>query len=344
MPFAPQIRKQILLALNQHIIPALQTRIVPQVLLGPPFDFSGLEHRTLRELPLVNRRLKPLDVLVRWKKECLAARRMSQLSFIYGGVSEECVGITRQMAQDLKSAGQTVPPGVTGVRLSAPTIFYVPPHIPHSDIVPHDPPQMLVIQPNERDLFLRLTGSHVLHVFEPPLIQQENAYVETLRSGDSKIAQMRLLDFAQHLSEYLSSHRATVANSAWPVFNEKSFHQNKISEEKIQLFYKAIDYIQFHLHTSLTTHAIAGVCGVSYVHLNRVFQEISGVSLMHFVTQTRLNAAKQMLSSPIERISDIARLVGFSSANTFSTVFARSTGMSPRKYRQQNAIDKSHQH
>lgn len=351
MPSAPQIRKQMLGALDEFIIPALRSQIVPQVLAGPPFDFSSVPHWTIREKPLPDRKANPLNVVLRWQKENLLARRMSQIAFVYTGSSDERVGITRQMAKKLKNTGQPVPAGVTAFHLTAPAAFYVPANIPHSgpaqqEALPASAPlRMLVLQFTEHELLLRLFeadkgGTHHLNIVDPSFIQMEHSYVQMLAQSDYESSHRQLLALMSRLGDYLKSHRVAVSNSAWPVFKEQIFTNPSASPRSTLLCYKAIDYIQFHLHTPLRGSDLAQVCGVSYMHLNRVLREVTGLTVMRFVTKIRIEAAKLMLADNNERIGDIARLVGFSSAQSFSVVFARHVGLHPREYRRLHAVSK----
>jgi len=63
MPFALKIRKQILATLDQHIIPVLQNQPVTQLIAGPPFDFSAVEHWATRKVLLPNQKSNPLNVV-----------------------------------------------------------------------------------------------------------------------------------------------------------------------------------------------------------------------------------------------------------------------------------------
>lgn len=345
MFFAPRIRKQILLALNDHIIPALESQIVPEFLFGPPFDFSGVEHRVIRTQPLSSREIRPLDIAVRWEQEHLIARRMSQLCFLYRGSHEERIGVTRETATALKQAGQAPPSGITAVRLNAPTAFYIPSHTPHSDNAPQEfaleekePACMLIIQSNERDLFIRILetdkgATHSVHVIAPALNNLRHEFFSLLQAGDKQASQATLLTFFKQLALHLNQNRATISNTSWPTFYAQFVQNNPHPQAKEKLCFQAIDYIQFHLHTQLTSRDIARECKVSYVYLNRIFHEVTGRSLMRFVTESRLSAAQNMLIATQERISDIAVIVGFAQLHSFTTVFKRHTGMSPREFR-----------
>ena len=54
---------------------------------------------------------------------------------------------------------------------------------------------------------------------------------------------------------------------------------------------------------------------------------------MEMVTQTRMDAAKEMLLSTRESVKFIAQTVGFAEPGYFIKVFRKQVGQTPRQYR-----------
>jgi len=65
-------------------------------------------------------------------------------------------------------------------------------------------------------------------------------------------------------------------------------------------------------------------------------QSATGQSFRQWLNTCRLRRAPQMLKDTELEISRIARDTGFATVQYFSRVFGNLTGISPRKYRQQN--------
>ncbi len=344
MPFAPLIRKQILQALNLQIIPVLESRPFPQLWAGPPFEFAPYEVRVCRKAYLPSKHSTPLDILVRWEEERLAARRMAHLAISYNGASEEKIGTTREMAEQFKREGLPAMPGIMALQLPAPIAFYVPAQVPHGGMAlperEHGPLCMLVLLFTEGELLLRHYDSgkggstHYVSIAAPIFKQMELAYVHELQRGEKHRAQYYLLELMRTLRDLLANHTGPVSNSAYPPLEDTTLALlSHVSPRNAELCRQAIDYIQFHLHTPLSVDAIAKVCGVSDAHLNRVFRQTIGVPLMHFVAHRRLQALELMLIEGNERINELARLVGFSSTQSLAVVFKRHKGMSPTEFR-----------
>ncbi len=64
------------------------------------------------------------------------------------------------------------------------------------------------------------------------------------------------------------------------------------------------------------------------------FKSETGKTINQYMTEYRLEIAKQMLSDPRYRIADISAKVGYSDGNYFGKLFKKVTGLSPSEYRE----------
>lgn len=78
---------------------------------------------------------------------------------------------------------------------------------------------------------------------------------------------------------------------------------------------------------------LASLCGVSQGHLARTFKSATGWQLHRYITEERLQAAKQLLSCSDLSCEEVATQLGFTSAAYFSTSFRRMTGKTPTEFR-----------
>ncbi|MGL5699709.1 MAG: helix-turn-helix transcriptional regulator, partial [Kluyvera sp.] len=65
----------------------------------------------------------------------------------------------------------------------------------------------------------------------------------------------------------------------------------------------------------------------------RFFKKNTGMTLVRFLHDYRLNQAKWLLLNEEIPVSEIAERVGFNSVKTFHHVFKQNTGIAPLKYR-----------
>ena len=77
---------------------------------------------------------------------------------------------------------------------------------------------------------------------------------------------------------------------------------------------------------------LADALGVSKSHLVRVFHQTMGVTPGRYLTDTRIEAARQLLARG-HTLEVVAGLCGFSGANYLCKVFKRETGLTPVQYR-----------
>jgi len=73
--------------------------------------------------------------------------------------------------------------------------------------------------------------------------------------------------------------------------------------------------------------------GLSERHVSRVFRYQTGVTPGRFVERVRVEAARGLLERTVAPLDDVAREVGFGSAETLRRAFSRVIGTSPSDYR-----------
>lgn len=95
---------------------------------------------------------------------------------------------------------------------------------------------------------------------------------------------------------------------------------------------RAREIIQDRFSEDISLSELARESGLSPFHLVRVFEKHLGVTPHGYMTQTRVERARQRLGSA-ERIADIAMDCGFSDQAHLTRLFKRQTGYTPGKYR-----------
>lgn len=85
-------------------------------------------------------------------------------------------------------------------------------------------------------------------------------------------------------------------------------------------------------NSDLSVDKIAEEVGISRVHLHRKMKELTGQTPHDFIRNIRLKKAATLLSSGSMNVSEVMYACGFSNAASFSTVFKKLYGISPREY------------
>ena len=100
-----------------------------------------------------------------------------------------------------------------------------------------------------------------------------------------------------------------------------------------KLLEKVMSVINKNLGNSdLSVDKIADEVGISRVHLHRKMKELTGQTPHDFIRNIRLKKAATLLSSGDMNVSEVMYACGFSNAASFSTVFKKLYGVSPRDY------------
>jgi AraC family transcriptional regulator len=83
----------------------------------------------------------------------------------------------------------------------------------------------------------------------------------------------------------------------------------------------------------LTVAAAARIATLSPFHFQRMFKQAFGRTPMQFLQETRLAAARHLLAHTDDDVTSICFAVGFESLGSFSWLFRRRFGVSPRAFR-----------
>ena len=109
-----------------------------------------------------------------------------------------------------------------------------------------------------------------------------------------------------------------------------------ISESSFQLSKEcaiAKRYIDTNYAQDITLDSLAEITHINKFYLAHSFTECIGQSPISYLTERRLAACKELLSSSNLSVTQIATSAGFSSQSYFSQIFNKKVGMSPRQYR-----------
>lgn len=95
------------------------------------------------------------------------------------------------------------------------------------------------------------------------------------------------------------------------------------------------DYIGAHyMDPALSVKTISEYISFSAPYACTVFKNATGITLNQYITDVRMKKAKQLLTDPRNKISDISALVGYYDGNYFGKLFKKYTDMSPSEYRE----------
>ncbi|MDI6590250.1 bifunctional transcriptional activator/DNA repair enzyme AdaA [Bacillus subtilis] len=102
------------------------------------------------------------------------------------------------------------------------------------------------------------------------------------------------------------------------------------------------EYIDKNFTEKLTLESLADICHGSPYHMHRTFKKIKGITLVEYIQQIRVHAAKKYLIQTNKSIGDIAICVGIANAPYFITLFKKKTGQTPAQFRQMSKMEETY--
>ncbi len=84
-----------------------------------------------------------------------------------------------------------------------------------------------------------------------------------------------------------------------------------------------------------TIELVASETGMSRAAFAKRFRELVGQTMFAYLSQLRIQRAKEMLKNTMLTVDDIALNIGYESERAFSKTFGKYVGMTPKQYRKQ---------
>ncbi|MCS1382687.1 MULTISPECIES: AraC family transcriptional regulator [Lysinibacillus] len=103
----------------------------------------------------------------------------------------------------------------------------------------------------------------------------------------------------------------------------------------IESIQKAINYIEEHLHETITMEQIAQEVNASVFHFQRTFSILTDMSIADYIRRRRLTLAAQELINTDSKVIDIAYKYGYDSPEAFTKAFRKQHNVTPSEVRKQ---------
>ncbi len=160
-------------------------------------------------------------------------------------------------------------------------------------------------------------------------------YTLTRLEPDSTFSMMRNIhmeDIQKHNS--CDSLEKYVKEQLTDTFRE--IDENFYAKER-SLVFRSNAFAELHyMESSFSVQEAADHNGLSKNYFAGLYKEQAGISFWEYVTQLRINRAKELLISTDELVSSISSTIGYESEYHFSRKFKEVAGESPNHYRKRN--------
>jgi two-component system response regulator YesN len=98
----------------------------------------------------------------------------------------------------------------------------------------------------------------------------------------------------------------------------------------------AIEYIEGHFCEPITLNDIAKATHLSVSRLSHVFKQQAGVTIIDYLTNTRIEFAKELLISTNKNCTEVCFETGYNNQSYFTQTFKELVGVTPRQFREMN--------
>ena len=114
---------------------------------------------------------------------------------------------------------------------------------------------------------------------------------------------------------------------------EEQMEEIRLKSPDEKLLDKIMECVRKNLTNSdLNIDMISDEVGISRVHLHRKMKELTGQTPHDFIRSIRLKKAAQLLTERGMNVTEVMYACGFANSASFSTIFRKYYGMSPRDY------------
>lgn len=107
----------------------------------------------------------------------------------------------------------------------------------------------------------------------------------------------------------------------------------KKEEHENQIVLRAKEYIQENFHKDLSLDRVSRQLDLSSYYFSKLFKEETGSNFIEYLTNLRINRAKELLKNEEYSMKAICTEIGYSDPNYFSRIFKKITGVTPTEYR-----------
>lgn len=112
-----------------------------------------------------------------------------------------------------------------------------------------------------------------------------------------------------------------------------------VSGDKTNVFMTRVQkYLQRnYMLCDISLDSVSAILGINASYFSSLFKRNMGVNFVDYLTDLRMQAAKDLLEDPLRSTTEVAGLVGYENANYFARAFKKKTGLTPTEYRRQAA-------
>ena len=133
-------------------------------------------------------------------------------------------------------------------------------------------------------------------------------------------------DIAVHCSKMFQIDIERGCQSQFIMFKGQKGHE----DEPVK---KAQEFIESNYRDKITVEQLASIISLSRRNLERRFKKATSNTVVEYIQQVKIEAAKLSLESTRKNVNEVMYNVGYQDPKAFCTTFKKITGLSPVQYR-----------
>ncbi len=231
--------------------------------------------------------------------------------------------------------------------LSKGNVVFIPPNMAHSYTIKNDFSKFMVYFDTN---YTELSRTRNISSSTPPeeISNQRKAYLQTNIYENYNLPYIYTPDnFDNYINCWLGIKEAIQKNNSYVAEIRMTNLLNLIHSElgitkikdKIDYCEAVKDYIDAGFERIITLEEIAALYEINKFTISKKFKERYGITVIAYYNQKRLEYAKAELSDPNASVTKISEHLNFTDIYTFSKFFKMHTGMSPRVFKTQRALN-----
>ncbi|MEM7590501.1 MAG: AraC family transcriptional regulator [Cyanobacteria bacterium P01_A01_bin.83] len=209
-------------------------------------------------------------------------------------------------------------------------------------ITPANTPLFVRWSGNENCLQIQLTTEFLQSIVQETLNRNPDRLelLPAFQIRDAQIEAIAMMLFTEFQQEHFDNR--LYLDSLTNVLAVNLLHNYTASKPRLPIYEgglprrqlgQVLDYIDAYLDQNIKLADLAQLLDMSPFHFSRLFKQSMGMTAHQYLSQQRVERAKQLLKQTDRLIIDIALECGFSSHSHLSKQFRQLTGITPKAYR-----------
>ena len=109
---------------------------------------------------------------------------------------------------------------------------------------------------------------------------------------------------------------------------------SKRTEKSNSIIGMAKDYIRSNYNKDISLDDVSREVNISPYYFSKIFKENTGENFIEYLTNIRIDKAKELLGTTEYSMKEICSMVGYSDPNYFSRSFKKNVGVTPTEYKE----------